>query len=74
MLTPEERYERMIRDYHTSPHTMQELMIITIREAQEAERERCAALAERLGSRWIDTPVDAYNACLGVAGHIRATS
>jgi hypothetical protein len=41
-------------------------------KAIAAEREACAATAEKLGTRWIDTHLDAYNACLGVAGHIRA--
>lgn len=43
-MTPEERHEKMIRDYHDSPYTMQELMIITIREAEQDERQRCAKI------------------------------
>lgn len=42
MLTPDERYEKILRDYHTSPHTMRELIIIAIGDAATAERERCA--------------------------------
>lgn len=78
-MTPEGHAAKVLQDYRretggvmADPLFVGRAIAAAIRAAVEAERDACATLAERLGARWVDTPMDAYNACLGVAGHIRA--
>ncbi len=45
-MTPEERVDAMVRDYGIGEHWHRSVIAAAIREAVDAERERCATIAE----------------------------